>query len=130
MGPRGWNQRHNVIGSKRIRNLELAGVADNKRQHARTREFGSQEVAVRRASPPETLTAQLWDFSYGGIGMQTPMPLAVGEEIELTADLSSTDYSMRVESTGRVVHCRSVGRDLYRIGVAFIHVTYHRLDKN
>jgi hypothetical protein len=62
--------------------------------------------------------------------MDTPKPLKVGEEIELSAELLSKDYSMRVESTGRVVHCRSVGRDLYRVGVSFVNVTYHRLDQD
>jgi Tfp pilus assembly protein PilZ len=99
------------------------------RQHPRTREFGAQDVEVRRASPGETIHAKLWDFSYGGIGMETPKPLTVGEEIELTADLLNSEYSMRVESTGRVVHCRSVGRDVYRVGIAFINVTYNRLDQ-
>lgn len=118
-----------MTSSKYIKNLEPAGRREDQRRHPRTREFGPQEVSVRRISPAETITARLWDFSYGGVGMETPKPLAVGEEIELTADLLSADYSMRVESTGHVVHCRSVGRDLYRVGISFVNVTYHRLDQ-
>jgi c-di-GMP-binding flagellar brake protein YcgR len=120
----------NVTSSKYIENLEPAGRVEDQRRHPRTREFGPQEVSVRRISPAETITARLWDFSYGGVGMETPKPLTVGEQIELTAKLLNKDYSMQVESTGRVVHCRSVGRDLYRVGVAFVHVTYHRLDQD
>lgn len=120
---------NSVTGGKYIRNLQPAPVAEEKRQHPRTREFGAQDVEVRRASPAETITAKLWDFSYGGIGMDIPKPLKIEEEIQLSANLLNPDYSMRIESTGRVVHCRSIARDLYRVGVAFIDVTYHRLNQ-
>lgn len=119
-----------MTGSKQIRNLELASDAGGRRRHARSRKHGSPKVTVRRTSSAETITASLWDFSYGGIGMEVAKPLTVGEEIELATELLSSDYSMRTEATGRVVHCRPVGRDLYRVGVAFISVTYHPLEED
>ena len=119
-----------MTGSKHIRNLELTGDAEGRCRHARNRKHAVTQVTVRRTSPAETITATLWDFSYGGIGMEVTKPLAVGEEIELTTELLSSDYSMRTEATGRVVHCRPVGRHLYRLGVAFIRVTYHPLEED
>ena len=60
--------------------------------------------------------------------MEMTKPLVIDEEIELSADLLSPDYSMHVEGTGRIVHCRSVGRDRFRVGVVFLSVSYHRID--
>lgn len=106
-----------------------AAAAREKRVHARTRKYGSQQIEVRRVdSPSDKIKANLWDFSYGGLGIEMTKPLVIDEEIELSADLLSSDYSMHVEGTGRVVHCRPVGRDLFRVGVAFLSVSYHRID--
>lgn len=104
-------------------------TAQEKRLHPRTQKYGSQQIEVCRVgSPSEKIKADLWDFSYGGLGMEMTKPLVIDEEIELSADLLSPDYSMHVEGTGRIVHCRSVGRDRFRIGVAFLSVSYHRID--
>jgi len=107
----------------------LAADAENKREHTRTRKYGAQEVSVCRVIAPEkTIEASLWDFSYGGLGMEMPVSLSIGEEIELSASLRHADYSVRIEAKGRVVHCRSVGRERFRVGVAFLDVVYHRID--
>ena len=114
--------------SKSLQDTARATGFPEKREHARTRKYGGQEVSVCRANAPDkTIKASLWDFSYGGLGMEMAVSLTIGEEIKLSANLLGPDYSMRIESSGRVVHCRPVGRDLYRIGVAFLDVTYHRL---
>ena len=110
-------------------NKSPQATAREKRLHPRTRKYGSRQIEVRRVdSPSDTIKAGLWDFSYGGLGMEMTKPLVIGEEIELSADLQSPDYSMHVEGTGRVVHCRPVGRHLFRVGVAFLSVSYHRID--
>ena len=114
--------------SKSIRDVARATGFPEEREHSRTHKYGGQEVSVRRANAPDKpIKASLWDFSYGGLGMEMAVSLTIGEEIELSANLLGPDYSMHVESSGCVVHCRHVGRDLYRIGVAFLSVTYHRL---
>ena len=114
---------------KSIKDAVRATGAKNKREHTRTRKYGAQEVSVCRVIAPEkTIEASLWDFSYGGLGMEMAVSLTIGEEIELSASLLNPDYSVRIEAKGRVVHCRSVGRERYRIGVAFLDVAYHRIE--
>jgi hypothetical protein len=115
--------------AKTNKSQQAAAAAREKRLHPRTRKYGSKKIEVRRLdSPSDTIKADLWDFSYGGLGMEMTKPLVIDEEIELSADLLSPDYSMHVEGTGRVVHCRSVGRDVFRVGVAFLSVSYHRIE--
>ena len=118
-----------MSSDKTTKSTQAAAAAREKRRHPRTRKYGEQQIVIRRVdSPSDTIQAGLWDFSYGGLGMEMDKPLVIGEEIELSADLLSPDYSMRVEGTGRIVHCRSVGRDRFRVGVAFLSVSYHRID--
>ena len=110
-------------------NKSRQAAAREKRLHRRTRKYGSRQIEVRSVnSPSDKIKADLWDFSYGGLGMEMTKPLVIDEEIELSADLQSPDYSMHVEGTGRVVHCRPVCRDLFRVGVAFLSVSYHRIE--
>lgn len=117
------------MSSAKTNKSQQAAAAIEKRLHPRTRKYGSQQIEVRRAeAPSDTIKADLWDFSYGGLGIEMTKPLVIDEEIELSADLLSPDYSMHVEGTGRIVHCRPVGRDRFRVGVAFLSVSYHRID--
>ena len=117
-----------MSSAKTSKSAQAAAAREN-RLHPRTRKYGSQQIEVRRAdSPSDAIKADLWDFSYGGLGMEMTKPLVIDEEIELSADLLSPDYSMHVEGTGRIVHCRSVGRDRFRVGVVFLSVSYHRID--
>ena len=74
------------------------------------------------------LAAKLWDFSYGGIGLDISQQLEIGREIEMAADLLNDNYSLGFEARGRVVHCRPIGKGHYRVGVAFLDVQYRRIE--
>ena len=101
-----------------------------KRRFPRTREYGSQQLEVVFLSEegrPETATATLWDFGEGGLGMESPHPFAPGEEIEIAGELHGPDYSMRMKARARVAYSRAVDAEYFRIGVAFVEVSYRRI---
>ena len=106
-------------------------LGTGQRRHHRSQEHSGQDLIVRsldKAGGCPLLVAKLWDFSYGGIGLDISQQLAVGQEIEMAADLLSDNYSLGFEARGRVVHCRSIGKDHYRVGVAFLDVQYRRIE--
>ena len=100
-----------------------------KRRHPRTREYGAQKLEVVFLSPegPQTTMATLWDFSEGGLGMESERPFAPGEELQITGELRSPDYSMQVKAKAIVAYSRKVDAESFRIGVAFSEIAYHRL---
>lgn len=115
---------------QRVQGAARASLLD-RRRHARSQGHGGQDVIVRpldEAADPPVLTAKLWDFSYGGIGLDISCLLDIGQEIEMAADLVNPEYSLGFEARGRVVHCRSIGREHYRVGVAFLDVQYRRIE--
>ena len=71
----------------------------------------------------------MWDFSEGGLGMDSPRELEVGQVVDLEADLHGPAYSMGLQAKARVVYCTKTGAKVHRIGVAFIESSYRRLDK-
>lgn len=100
-----------------------------KRRHPRTREYGSQKLEVLFVGDegPQTTTATLWDFSEGGLGMESERAFAPGEELQITGELRSPDYSMQVKAKAIVAYSRKVDAESFRIGVAFSEVAYRRL---
>ncbi len=101
------------------------------RRHTRSQHHSGQDVIVRsldRHADLPVLTATLWDFSYGGVGLDISHPLDLGQEIEMAANLVNSEYSLSFEAYGRVVHCRSIGKGHYRVGVAFHNVRYRRIE--
>jgi c-di-GMP-binding flagellar brake protein YcgR len=100
-----------------------------KRRHPRTRKYGPQKALIQDyGAEQEQIEGTLWDFSYGGLGMEIPRELRIGQEIDLVAEMISSDYSMQIEAHAKVVHCRSIAKKRYRVGVVFQKVQYHRLE--
>ena len=100
-----------------------------KRRFPRTREYGPQELEVlfRTEQGQETITATLWDFSEGGLGMESPHPFAPGEEIQIAGQLRGPDYSMLMNARARVAYSRAIDAEFFRVGVAFVEVSYRRI---
>jgi hypothetical protein len=100
-----------------------------KRRFPRTRDYGSQqlEIVFLGEEGPQTTTATLWDFSEGGLGMESQRPFAPGEELQITGELRGPDYSMQVKAKAMVAYSRKVDAESFRIGVAFSEITYRRL---
>ena len=110
---------------------EAQAVWADRRRHSRSQDHSGQDIIVRPVDRPADLpllVAKLWDFSYGGVGLDISCRLEVGQEIEMAANLMNSDYSLGFEARGRVVHCRTIGKDHYRVGVAFLDVQYRRID--
>ena len=112
-----------------FRSSASEALAD-KRRHPRTREYGPQQLSVTFAvedGTQHTVPVILWDFSEGGLGMESPRAFSAGQLLTITGELHSTDYSMAMRARARVAYCRHVDTEFYRVGVAFVEVTYHRL---
>lgn len=112
---------------------QAADVTDEiteKRRYPRTREYGAQQLEVAflgEEGRRETATATLWDFSEGGLGMESPRPFAHGEELNIAGELTGPDYSMHLTAKAQVAYCRQIDAECYRIGVAFVEVSYRRI---
>jgi hypothetical protein len=101
-----------------------------KRRFPRTREYGQQQLDVMfldEEGRQETVTATLWDFGEGGLGMESPRPFTPGEEIRIAGELHGPDYSMRMQARARVAYSRAVDAEFFRVGVAFVEVSYRRI---
>jgi hypothetical protein len=68
--------------------------------------------------------AKLYDFSEGGLGMDSPRPFESGEIVEIEGELKGSAYSMQLVTRARVIYCRRVDSKCYRVGVAFLDVAY------
>ena len=102
-----------------------------KRRHPRTRDYGPQQLSVTftvEDGTQHTVPVILWDFSEGGMGMESPRAFSSGQLITITGELHGTDYSMAMRARARIAYCRHVDAEFYRVGVAFVEVTYHRLN--
>jgi hypothetical protein len=100
------------------------------RRFPRTREYGAQllEVAfLGEEGRQETINATLWDFGEGGLGMESERPFAPGEQLEITGELNGPDYSMRMKARARVAYSRPADAETFRVGVAFVEVSYRRI---
>jgi hypothetical protein len=101
-----------------------------KRRFPRTREYGAQQLEIVFAGEEgqrETITATLWDFGEGGLGLESPRPFSPGEEIQIAGELHGPDYSMRMTARARVAYSRAVDAEFFRVGVAFVEVSYRRI---
>ena len=100
--------------------------AAEQRRHPRTRRYGPQKLFVHRGTGRvvEPVVGVLWDFSEGGVGMDTPCALPVDEIVSISGDLHNPDYSMNIEARARVAYCRRVDREHYRVGFGFLEVAY------
>ena len=101
-----------------------------KRRFPRTREYGSQQLEVAflgEQGTHETITATLWDFGEGGLGMESPRSFSPGEEIQIDGELHGPDYSMRMKARARVAYSRAVDAEFFRVGVAFVEISYRRI---
>ena len=107
----------------------LAAEHEEQRKHPRTKEFGSQQLLVcpYGAGNSEIIHAVLWDFSDGGLGMESPEPLTPEGEVTISGELHGPLYSVAFRARARVAYCRSVTDENYRIGVEFREVSYRRL---
>lgn len=119
--------------TERFSTLHTPDVPDDlieKRRFPRTREYGSQELEVAflgEEGRQETTTATLWDFGEGGLGMETSRSFAPGEEIQIAGELRGPDYSMRMKARARVAYSRAVDAEFFRVGVAFVEISYRRI---
>lgn len=110
--------------------IDVSDEMIEKRRFPRTREYGPQRLEIvflGEEGRPETTTATLWDFSEGGLGMESERPFAPGEELQVTGELHGPDYSMQVKAKAIVAYSRKVDAECFRVGVAFSEVTYRRL---
>jgi hypothetical protein len=101
-----------------------------KRQFPRTREYGAQRLLVTclgEAGAEERVDVTLWDFSEGGLGIESPRPFAPGEELKVKGELHGADYSMEITARTRVAYSRAIDAEFFRVGMAFIEVSYRRL---
>ncbi len=108
----------------------VTGTFQEQRRHPRTREYGPQELVVcfqDEAGQPQTMRTVLWDFSEGGLGMDSNNVLQEADDVIVSGELHSEDYSVAFRARARVAYCREIGREVYRIGVAFREVSYRRI---
>ena len=110
-------------------------MADNteKRRFRRSREYGPRKLSLRFTNADgadDECEATLWDFSEGGLGMDSPRAFETGDELVIEADLYGPAYSMHLDARARVAYCRRVDAKKYRVGVAFLEASYRRLAEN
>jgi c-di-GMP-binding flagellar brake protein YcgR len=108
----------------------LAGDIEDQRRHPRTREYGPQDLMVCFTgdnAEMQTVKTVLWDFSEGGLGMESSVALPSDQEITISGELHSPYYSVAFRSKARVVYCRPITSTIYRVGVSFREVSYRRL---
>lgn len=101
----------------------------DKRRFDRTRDEGERALGIRYLDGDRKAecVARLWDFSEGGLGMDSPRSFKPGEVIWIDADLRNTAMGVQLEARARVAYCRRVEREQYRVGVAFLDITLRRI---
>ena len=99
------------------------------RRHSRTQDYGPQKLNITYTDGADEKSCQtvLWDFSEGGLGMDSPRSFATGDIIQIRGNFFGPAYSMSVEATARVAYCRRIEPEVYRVGVAFTDVAFKRL---
>ena len=68
------------------------------------------------------LSAHAVDLSKGGLGLQCPEAIAVGEEVHVTVPLEVCGDTQTVKMTGRVCYCTKQTEHHYRLGLQFVHL--------
>jgi hypothetical protein len=101
-----------------------------KRNFRRTRGQGPQSLTLTHQDADgrlKTSVAKLYDFSDGGLGMDAPRAFQPGEIFQVNGTLRGPVYSMEIDARVRVAYCRKIDTDVYRVGVAFLDVSYRRI---
>ena len=109
----------------------LTGMAPaNRREHSRTQKYGSQQLTITRNQEGrnDKIVGTLWDFSEGGLGMDLPRALTMGEVVLIEGELQSPDFAMTITARARVAYCCRAERESYRVGFGFVEVSYRRLE--
>ena len=107
--------------------LDERNATNERRRFGRTQEYGIPWLDVTFRLPDgqeQTCQARLWDFGSGGLGMDSPRAFQTGEIVLIEADLRGSAYSMHLSTRARVAYCRKVESRSYRVGVAFLDVSY------
>lgn len=100
--------------------------AENRR-FQRSRAYRTQKLQLTQRNADgsvEECEAKLWDFSEGGLGMDSPRAFETGTVLTLSAKLLGPAYSIALDARARVVYCRKTDAKSYRVGLAFIDVAY------
>lgn len=107
------------------------GQQTDKRRFKRSRDYGPRKISVSFENgdgSTESCEATLWDFSEGGLGMDSPRTFETGDLLDLEAELYGPAFSMGLKARARVAYCRRVDTKKYRVGVAFLEASYRRLE--
>lgn len=102
----------------------------DKRGFKRSRDYGPRKISVTfegAGGKSEACEATLWDFSEGGLGMDSPRAFETGDVVGLEAELYGPAYNMGLTARARVAYCRRVDAKKYRVGVAFLEASYRRI---
>ncbi len=102
----------------------------DKRRFRRSRDYGPRRINIRfedAGGRSQSCEAMLWDFSEGGLGMDSPRAFEPGQILNLHADLQGPAYSVTLEAKARVAYCRRIDVKQFRVGVAFLEASYRRL---
>lgn len=100
------------------------------RRHPRSQEYGAQKLEITFSADgvdDQKCQASLWDFSDGGLGMDSPRSFETGEIIGIRGNFFGPSYSVRVEAQARVAYSRRITPESCRVGVAFIEVSFKRI---
>ncbi len=114
---------------KKTSSLMDMALAD-RREHSRTQKYGPQQLTITRNQEGRKakIVGTLWDFSEGGLGMDLPRALTIGEVVVIEGDLHSLDFAMTITARARVAYCRRADRESYRVGFGFVEVSYRHLE--
>jgi hypothetical protein len=99
------------------------------RKSLRQRPEIPQGIRICTDSEPggsRTVAAKLVDAGETGVGVDTCVPLRVGSTVVVEGKLRHGSYSLALKGQARVMHARSLGDGVYRIGLAFEDVAYRR----
>ena len=97
------------------------------RRFPRSRSYRTQKLQLTSrdgSGADEICQAKLWDFSEGGLGMDSPRSFETGALLDIDAELLGPAYSIGLKARARVVYCRRIDTKVYRVGVAFIDIAY------
>jgi hypothetical protein len=72
------------------------------------------------------VVAQLVDASEGGLGVETLVELDPGLDLEVSADMVSSDLALQIAGLTRVAYCRETESGRYRIGLELIDISLGR----
>lgn len=107
----------------------MSTLIAEQRKSARHRPEIPQGIRISTGSEPggaRILAAKLVDAGETGVGVDTCVPLQVGSVVVVEGKLRHRSYSLSLKGQARVMHARSLGGGVYRIGLAFEDVAYRR----